>query len=377
MKQDKLFPVYVLVFLILFLIGIHMLKKKFLQKAIPTPQLFVSEDYQPTPVSEENKKTITWIIHMYPPVHNAGAEWMAHAMNRFLIEKAGFKVNVILPYFPMKNFEGVNIIQFSETKRIETAIRNSSVVLSHLSFSRNTIRTCAKVKRPCVLVIHNHEQGPLLNTAKQMISGKNLHLVHNSIWIQQLYSSLSYNSIVVYPPVSWKEYRTNTSKKYVTLINLNKNKGGRVLIEIAKQMPNVEFLAVKGGYDIQIIDERIPNIKYVPNTPKIKEIYAKSQIILMPSKEESWGRVAVEAMASGIPVIAHPTPGLKEACSYAGLFADRNNIQEWVNLIYRLKTDAGYYKKQSDLAFKRAQELEPTPQLQKLSTWLQEIQWKQ
>lgn len=377
MKQDKLFPVYVLVFLILFFIGVHLLKKKFLQKPIPAPYSFISEDYQPTPVSEENKKTITWIIHMYPPVHNAGAEWMAHAMNRFLIEKAGFKVNVILPYFPIKNFEGVNIIQFSETKRIETAIRNSSVVLSHLNFSRNTIRTCAKAKRPCILVIHNHEQGYLLNTAKRMISQKNLHLVHNSIWIQQVYSSYSYNSIVVYPPVSWKEYRTNTSKKYVTLINLNKNKGGHVLIEIAKQMPNVEFLAVKGGYDIQIIDERIPNIKYVSNTPKIKEIYAKSQIILMPSKEESWGRVAVEAMASGIPVIANPTPGLKEACSYAGLFADRNNIQEWVNLIYRLKTDAGYYKKQSELAFKRAQELDPTPQLQKLSTWLQEIQWKQ
>jgi glycosyltransferase involved in cell wall biosynthesis len=210
-----------------------------------------------------------------------------------------------------------------------------------------------------------------------MISSRNLHLVHNSNWIQQLYSSYSYNSIVVYPPVSWKEYRTNTSKKYVTLINLNNNKGGGVFIEIAKQMPNIEFLGVKGGYDIQIIDERIPNIKYVPNTPKIKEIYEKSQIILMPSKEESWGRVAVEAMSSGIPVIAHPTPGLKEACSYAGLFADRNNISEWVNLIYRLKTDAGFYKKQSDLAFKRAQELDPTPQLQNLSTWLQEIQWKQ
>jgi glycosyltransferase involved in cell wall biosynthesis len=376
MKQDTLFPVYVLIVLILFFIAVEIIKRK-LNPKVPPPKLFVSETYEPTPVPEENKKTITWIIHMYPPVHNAGAEWMAHAMNKFLIDKAGFKVNVVVPYFPIKNFEGVNIIQFSEKQKIESAIRNSSAILSHLSFSKNTIRTCAKAKRPCILVIHNHEQGRLLTVAKQMISQKNLHLVHNSEWIQQLYSSYSYNSIVVYPPVSWKEYRTNTSKKYVTLVNLNKNKGGGVLIEIAKQMPNVEFLAVKGGYDIQIIDERIPNITYVPNTPKIQEIYGKSQIILMPSKEESWGRVAVEAMASGIPVIANPTPGLKEACSYAGLFADRENIADWVNLIYRLKTDTQFYKKQSDLAFKRAQELDPTPQLQKLSSWLQEIQWKQ
>jgi glycosyltransferase involved in cell wall biosynthesis len=377
MKPDNLFPVYVLLFLIFFFIGIAILKRKVFQKMISPPKLFVSKEYQPTPVLEENKKTITWIIHMYPPVHNAGAEWMAHAMNRFLIDKAGFKVNVIVPYFPMKSFEGVNIIQFSETKRIENTIRNSAVVLSHLDFSQQTIRTCAKAKRPCILVIHNHSQSNLLTTAKSMIPRRNLHLIHNSNWIQQLYSSFSYNSTVLYPPVSWKEYRVNTSKRYVTLINVNKNKGGKVLIEIAKEMPNVEFLAVKGGYDTQIIDDRVPNITYVPNTPYIQEIYAKSQIILMPSKEESWGRVAVEAMSSGIPVIAHPTPGLKEACSYAGLFADRNNISEWVNLIYRLKTDAGFYKKQSDLAFKRAQELDPTPQLQNLSTWLQEIQWKQ
>jgi glycosyltransferase involved in cell wall biosynthesis len=133
---------------------------------------------------------------------------------------------------------------------------------------------------------------------------------------------------------------------------------------------------VKGGYDSQIIDDRIPNITYVPNTPRIQEIYAKTQIILMPSKEESWGRVAVEAMSSGIPVIANSTPGLREACSYAGLFVERDNITDWANLIYRLKTDQAYYKKQSDLAFKRAQELEPTPQLQQFASWIQEIEWK-
>lgn len=375
MQQDLMFPVYVMVFLILFFIGVHFLRSK-MKPNVPAPSIFVSNDYEPTPVKEEDKKTITWIIHMYPPVHNAGAEWMAHAMNRFLIEKGGFKVNVVVPYFPLKTFEGVNIITFSEKKRIEHVIRHSSVILSHLDFSKNTIRTCAKAQRPCILVIHNHAQHSLLTLAKSIIPKNNLHLVHNSQWIQQLYSSYSFNSTVVYPPVSWKDYRVKTSKRYVTLINLNKNKGGNILIQIAKQMPDVEFLAVKGGYDSQIIDDRIPNITYVPNTPHIQEIYAKTQIILMPSKEESWGRVAVEAMSSGIPVIANSTPGLREACSYAGLFVERDNITDWANLIYRLKTDQAYYKKQSDLAFKRAQELEPTPQLQQFASWIQEIEWK-
>lgn len=374
--KDLFFPVYVMIFLILFFIGVTLLQSKIKPKLNSAPYIFVPNDYKPIPVPVDAKKTITWIIHMYPPIHNAGAEWMAHAMNKFLIDKAGFKVNVIVPYFPLKNFEGVNIIPFSDKKRIEHAITNSSVILSHLDFSQNTLRTCAKAKRPCLLVIHNHSQGPLLMKAKQLIPQQNLHLVYNSNWIKNVYSNFSYNSTVVYPPVTWKEYRVNSTKRYVTLINLNKNKGGQVLIEIAKQLPNIEFLAVKGGYDNQIINQQIPNIKYVPNTPKIQEIYAKTQIILMPSKEESWGRVAVEAMSSGIPVIAHPTPGLKEACSYAGLFADREDVAEWARLIHRLKTDGPFYKKQSELAFKRAQELEPTTQLQTYSNWIQQIEWK-
>lgn len=376
MKQDKLFPVYVLVFLILFFIGVHLVKKKFTPKR-DEYTISLSSDYQPTHVTDENKKTITWIVSMYPPKNNAGAEWMAHAINKFLIEKAGFRVNVIIPFFPIKNFEGVRIIQFHEKVKIENAIRNSALLLSNFSYYIPTMKIAKKAERPCILVMHSHEQQRILRLGKQLIGQKNLHIIYNSEWMRQVYSSFGYHSTVLYPPVFWKDYRVSTTKQYVTLINVNENKGGKILIELAKQMPNVEFLGVRGGYEAQIIDKRIPNITYIPNTPHIQEVYAKTQILLVPSREESWGRVAIEAMSSGIPVIAHPTPGLKEACSYAGIFADRTNLQEWIHLIQRLKTDTAFYKKQSDLALKRAQELDPTPQLQKLSTWLQEIQWKQ
>lgn len=370
-------PVYIIFFLICCILFFLAIKSN-IKNLISTPYSFVSNDYKITKVAEEDKKTITWIIHMYPPVHNAGAEWMAHCMNRYLIDNVGFKVNVIVPSFPIKTFEGVNIITFDETKKIENAIRHSSLILSHLNYSSQAVVTASRAKRPVILIMHNHQQEELLEMYSDNIPRENLHLINNSVWIKHLYSHLHFDSIVVYPPVYWKEYETpkTESRKYVTLINLNPNKGGDVLIKIAKRMPHVEFLGVEGGYDRQIKDISVKNIHYIKNTPKIKEVYVQTKILLVPSRQESWGRVAVEAMSSGIPVIANPTPGLKEACDSAGLYANRDNISEWVSIINELLSNQTMYVKKSAECVARAKQLDPNFQMSKLSLWLQEIQWQ-
>ena len=371
-------PVYIIVFVIfcfLFLLSFKAFKG---QKNSPFRiHSMLPSTYKSKELADEDKKTITWIIHMYPPVHNAGAEWMAHCMNKYLIDKAGFKVNVIVPHFPISSFEGINIIKFDETEKIERAITHSSVLLSHLDYSRHTILTGSQAKRPIALVMHNHQQEPLLEWSSKNIPNQNIHLINNSLWIKQLYGHLHYNSIVVYPPVYWKEYQTppTSVRKYVTLINLNTNKGGDVLIQIAKRMPTVDFLGVGGDYDTQVRDKTVKNIRYMKNTPQIKEVYSITKILLVPSKQESWGRVAVEAMSSGIPVIANPTPGLKEACGSAGLFANRDNVTEWVVLINQLLESQTFYAKKSSECLARAKELEPDFQLSKLSVWLQDIHW--
>jgi glycosyltransferase involved in cell wall biosynthesis len=371
------FPVYILFFVIFCILVFFLVKTPSHSLKNPFPYSFVSDEYIPTVVSEKDKKTITWIIHMYPPVHNAGAEWMAHCINKYLIDKAGFKVNVIVPSFPIKSFEGVNIITFNETEKVERAIEHSSLILSHLDYSQHVILTGMKAKRPVILVMHNHAQEPLLEIYSKSIDKQNIHLINNSVWIKNLYAHLNYDSIVVYPPVYWKEYMTppTSERKYVTLINLNKNKGGHILIEIAKRMPDVDFLGVVGGYDNQIKDTSVKNIRYMKNTPNIKEVYGITEILIIPSRQESWGRVAVEAMSSGIPIIANPTPGLKEACGSAGLYANYDNISEWVSIIRELKMNPMLYKKKSSECFARAQELEPTYQLLKLSLWLDQIEW--
>ena len=77
----------------------------------------------------------------------------------------------------------------------------------------------------------------------------------------------------------------------------------------------------------------------------------------MPSAYETWGMVGVEAMTNGIPVIAHPTPGLRESLGDAGIFVDRDDPRAWAAEICRLG-DPGEYALASQAARKRADDLQ-------------------
>lgn len=59
----------------------------------------------------------------------------------------------------------------------------------------------------------------------------------------------------------------------------------------------------------------------------------------MPSVYESFGMAGVEALASGIPVIAHPTPGLLESLGDGATFIDRADTAAWVRAVDELYED--------------------------------------
>lgn len=330
----------------------------------------------PKQTSVTDGGTFTWIIHMYPPKHNAGAEMMAHAMNTYMIRERRAHINVILNKQSIPLYNRVQLIWAKDKPQRTKAILDADVLLSHLDNEIFAVQTAKEVKKPLVLIMHNSFRDKYLGEFKKILPG-NLYLIHNSQWIQKYYESYNLPGIVVYPPVDWRDYVVESTREYVTLINMNKNKGGEIFLELVKKMPDIKFLGVKGAYDTQITQE-YPNLTLVDNTPKIKElIYSKTGILLMPSKYESWGRTAVEAMASGIPVIASPTPGLLESCGDAGIFCKRDDIAAWEREIRRLKNDQPYYTERSEACKRRAIALDPEPQLEAMTEWLQSLRWKE
>jgi glycosyltransferase involved in cell wall biosynthesis len=306
------------------------------------------------------------MFHAYPPHHNAGAEWMAHTMLRHLVQH-GHEVDVLLSREgPASDFQGVRVHPFSGKGDPFRFLPSADLIVTHLENTPRATVLGHMNDIPVVHVLHN-----TFEPSKQWASRPGVSLiVANSEWMRDDYAAwfaaterAMPGCVVVRPPVDAAEYRT-TRGDMVTMVNLFENKGAAVFWRIADALPDVKFLAVRGGYGEQVIPDVVPpNVELVPNTPHMRDdVYARTRILLMPSDYESWGRVGVEAMASGIPVVAHATPGLRESLGFAGIFADRDNPQSFVDAI-RALDDKTTYTRAAEAALRRSSQLDPATDL--------------
>lgn len=310
-------------------------------------------------------------VHLMPPEHNAGAEHMLVSMLRPLVER-GHDVQVWLSRYGKAHkeyeYRGIKVVPLESRLDFPTAVRRADVLLAHLETVPSTASLARGYGKPMVVVCHNtHRQ-----TFRDAAAGGTALAVYNSQWMEreaELFfaeypkSVRPESSLIVRPPVFAEEYATKPGKA-ITLINCNPEKGGKVLKALAERMPDRQFLAVKGAYGEQVLPD-LPNVEVVEHVrgeDMRERVYARTRVLLMPSSYESWGRAGVEALASGIPVVAHPTPGLCESLGEAGVFVDRNDLDGYEAVLRKLQT-AAEYRLASKRAKARSAELDPAADL--------------
>lgn len=302
----------------------------------------------PAPLTGRRPRVLA-SVPRYLPEHNAGAEATLHAILVDLVA-AGWDATVASKEWRGNNYtwDGVNVIGAPRDADMRWLWEWADVGVTHLHGTRSAMGW-ARRGRPLVHLVHNHSQ---LQTERVPISGAQL-VVWNSRWIAEQWEGRNvWPGIVVHPPVDPEAYRTENPDRAlcgtVTLLNITEVKGGGMFWRLVARRPDLPFLGVEGAYYLQERPSQMPrNAEVIENQVDVRPVYERTRVLLVPSKYESYGRVAIEAAASGIPVIASRTPGLLEAGTSPTegecfLFADDDDEDAWAAALDSLDDPRAY-----------------------------------
>lgn len=332
------------------------------------------------------------LAHQYVPVRNAGAETMLHGMLSALA-RAGHDVHASLsmqvgaPY----EHEGVKVWPRADGSKTDhfRHLPGSDVLVGHLDNLEATAYLGQLNNLPVVAIHHNtvdssrriatfHGARIDLIVVNSQCMADDLAAWHHAVGAPQP------RTIIVRPLVPVADYATTPGDR-VTLVNLRQfpagrpgtlamSKGGETFWAIAARMPKTKFLGVTGAYGVQAGGD-LPNVEILEHVPSVEmreRVYARTRVLLMPSSYESWGRVATEAICSGIPVVCSPTPGLRENLGDAGIYVDWQDVDGYVRALRTLALPAAYAAA-SARALARAQEHEQT-RVADEAGWLAEVE---
>lgn len=265
----------------------------------------------------------------YPPRRYIGSELMDHRLLKVL-QAAGHEVQVhTRGPSGMWDYDDI----FVTSGQRVPVMKDADVVICHADYGLPA-RDYRKLHgTPVVTMCHN-----TFNVVRMGISITSPDLlVVNS---EQMRGKLrAPNAIVVNPPAPRPSLLRGD---LVTVVSLNELKGGPQFWDIAYRMPDVKFLAVRSGYGMQFIPKRPPaNVEVIDHVVADRMdhlVWSRTGTFLQLSSAESWGMAAAEATAHGIPVIAHPTPGLRENLGRSATWIDRDETAAWIDAIRTPRT---------------------------------------
>lgn len=135
-------------------------------------------------------------------------------------------------------------------------------------------------------------------------------------------------------------------------------------IAVAKAMPDCTFIWV-GGMPFsnlaaehvkmqEIMDNPPSNVRFTGVIPfeQVAQYYQASDLFFLPSEQETFGLVVVEAAAAGLPILLRDIPDYNETFKGDALLVQPDKYVETIN---KLKADQAFYDQIAQHSYKIAQ----------------------
>jgi glycosyltransferase involved in cell wall biosynthesis len=156
-------------------------------------------------------------------------------------------------------------------------------------------------------------------------------------------------SPAIYPPIRLDRYRTpRPDPAFITFFNPVPLKGIDLVLDVAARLPHRRFQIVEvrlmRGAALANLRSRLaslPHVTFCRRAVDVRPAYGRTVLLLAPSNHpEAFGRVVVEAQASGIPCVVRDVGGLGEAVGAGGVLMPASaTAAEWAEAIDGVLSD--------------------------------------
>ncbi|HIE45191.1 MAG TPA: glycosyltransferase family 1 protein [Flavobacteriaceae bacterium] len=164
---------------------------------------------------------------------------------------------------------------------------------------------------------------------------------------------LKNRGVIIYNGIPLKEFHStikpikkDNSIKLIMVASFRKQKNHKTLIKALSNLNSNYTLSLVGEGDnlenIKSLTKELnleKRVHFLGFRNDIAELYRNHDIFVLSSHSEGFGLVAVEAMASGLPVIASNVDGLREVVDGAGLLFEPKNEIELAKQIQKVATN--------------------------------------
>lgn len=269
-------------------------------------------------------------LHGYPPNWSMGGELSTH---RTLREIPGSIVytNCDEPY----EFEGVQVRPLQGTALRDIMNQgheaDASVLFAHSTLSHVTVHAARRLKIPSVLAVH---APPRFAADLRQAWSRATVRVYNTEASRKAWKDSK--GWLLHPPVG--ETLTELGpREHLTLTSSLLNKGADRVLKLADRRPDQRFIIVRSPAhkthgdprfeekaaecsNVQVWDRVHPN--------DMGRLWRETRILLVPSRYETYGLVALEAAWQGIPSIHVDTPDVREGIGFGSFLLQGFRVEE-------------------------------------------------
>ncbi len=144
----------------------------------------------------------------------------------------------------------------------------------------------------------------------------------------------------------------------------------RALLRVTSSLPDVRLRVVGGGPELPRLkaavrdlglEDRVDLLGTVADSEDVRREYFRADCFCLPSLQEGFGIVFLEAMAAGLPVVAGRAGAVPEVVpdGEAGLLVDPEDPQEIADAILRVLTDPDLSRRLGAAGVERAERFTP------------------